>query len=206
MHGLSIIGLALAVSLDSFSVGTAYGLKKTKIPLCSVLIIAACSACVLFLAMNFGKSLESLLSQNAARATGGWLLVALGFAALLHYFVSGRELSREMIHVRIRPLGILIQILKDPEQADADHSGTISPAEAFVLGCALSFDAFGAGIAAAFVEYSALFTACLVACMSGLFLWGGKTFGFHFSESGWLKKVSFVPGILLILIGLSRMK
>ena len=42
-HSHSIL-LALAVSLDSFSVGFTYGLRKMRIPFKSIMIIACCSA------------------------------------------------------------------------------------------------------------------------------------------------------------------
>ena len=50
----SLVLLALAVSLDSFSVGFTYGLRKMRIPFKSILIIACCSAVTLMIAMLIG--------------------------------------------------------------------------------------------------------------------------------------------------------
>ncbi|HET7616735.1 MAG TPA: sporulation membrane protein YtaF, partial [Bacillales bacterium] len=154
--------------------------------------------------------IEAFLSTATASRLGGWILIAIGVYALLQFFFSRQEKepvasTREVFNVRLKKFGILIKILREPTEADIDRSGTISATEAFLLGCALSFDAFGAGIGAAFVGYPPLFTALLVAFMSGLFLWSGKSFGFHFSDAKWLRKASFLPGLLLILVGLFRM-
>ena len=55
LHGWLIIALAFAVSLDSFGVGTTYGLRKIRIPLVSTVIIAGCSGAVLSMGMCMGK-------------------------------------------------------------------------------------------------------------------------------------------------------
>ncbi|MDI5788515.1 hypothetical protein PO124_09275 [Bacillus licheniformis] len=49
----------------------------------------------------------------------------------------------------MKSLGIVIHILRKPTSADIDKSGIITGIEAFLLGFALSIDAFGAGIGAA---------------------------------------------------------
>lgn len=57
MQMVSILLLALAVSLDSFSVGFTYGLRKMKIPLKAIIVIAFCSGTVMFISMLIGSFL-----------------------------------------------------------------------------------------------------------------------------------------------------
>ena len=61
-NAFSIILLALAVSLDSFSVGFTYGLRKMRIPFKSIAIIACCSALTLTISMLIGHLLQQVLS------------------------------------------------------------------------------------------------------------------------------------------------
>lgn len=199
----SLFLLAFAISLDGFSVGTIYGLRKMRIPLSSILIISACSFMMIILSMTIGGIIEPIISPNVASSIGGWILVVIGLGTLLQYLRGLRKTPKKhrLFNIKFKQFGVVTKIFREPASADLDQSGIISGAEAFLLGLALSFDAFGAGIGAAFLGYSAVFTAFLVAFMSALFLWAGKTVGYLFSEVKWIKKASFIPGILLILIG-----
>ncbi|WP_372636321.1 manganese efflux pump, partial [Cohnella sp.] len=46
---VSLLLLALAVSLDGFGVGVTYGLRGIRVPWVSIAIIAACSGLMLFI-------------------------------------------------------------------------------------------------------------------------------------------------------------
>jgi putative sporulation protein YtaF len=86
--------------------------------------------------------------------------------------------------------------------ADFDRSGTITGVEALLLGVALSLDAFGAGVGAAMLGFSPYYLALTVAAMSSLFVLGGIKSGAFFSRCEWVQKFTFLPGVLLILIGM----
>lgn len=206
---ISLLLLAFAVSLDSFSVGLTYGLRKMKIPVKSIGVIAVCSAAVLMTAMMIGHFLESFFSPELAETIGGTVLIVLGGWVLFQFFRDDQSemLSHEKIilNFEIKSLGIVINILKKPMSADFDRSGTINGIEAVMLGLALSLDAFGAGIGAALLGFSPGYLALTVACMSSLFVYAGMRMGSYFSERSWLQKFSFVPGILLIIIGLLKL-
>ncbi|KHD84401.1 sporulation membrane protein YtaF [Heyndrickxia ginsengihumi] len=209
---LSIFILAFAVSLDNFSTGFTYGLRKMRIPLKSVLIIAICSGVSLFISMLFGKSLLTFMQPEVANRIGGTILILIGAWVLFQFFRSRHEQEDDeavleekvVLNLEIRSLGFVIHILKKPTSADFDRSGTITGIEAFMLGIALSLDAFGAGIGAAMMGYSSYLLSILVTLMSFLFVSGGLKLGNIFSHLSWMKKVSFLPGILLILIGIYK--
>src|SRR5699024_11112507 len=136
----SLIILAFALSLDSFSAGLAYGLRAIRVPLKSVCIIGLCSARSLSIAMLFGQLLDSFLSPVAANRFAGTILILIGTLALYQVFRPERPLTDEKVlfKLEIRSVGVVINILKKPQQADFDQSGTITGLEAFVLGIALS--------------------------------------------------------------------
>jgi putative sporulation protein YtaF len=203
---LSLVVLAFAVSLDSFTVGFTYGLRKMQIPLKSILIIATCSAVSLLIASGVGHVLSRILSPNITDKIGGFILILLGAWVLYQFFrpEKNKELvliEKTIVNFEIKSLGIVINILRKPMSADFDLSGTITGIEAFMLGLALSLDAFGAGVGAAMLGFSPVYLAVAVAIMSSLFVWMGIKSGTFFSKSDWVQKFTCIPGILLIIIG-----
>lgn len=203
---ISLFILAFAVSLDSFSVGFTYGLRKMKIPFKSILIIATCSAVSLLIASSVGHTLGKILSTNITDKIGGFILILLGAWVLFQFYrpEKNKELvsiEKTIINFEIKSLGIVINILRKPMSADFDQSGTITGIEALMLGLALSLDAFGAGVGAAMLGFSPLYLAIAVAIMSSLFVGMGIKSGSLFSKSDWVQKFTFIPGVLLIIIG-----
>ncbi|GKS09179.1 sporulation membrane protein YtaF [Paenibacillus chitinolyticus] len=115
------------------------------------------------------------------------------------------EREPRMFSIEIKRLGLVIQILRTPSAADVDRSGNISSSEATLLGIALSLDAFGAGIGAALIGYTPLLTSAVIAVTSGLFIYFGLKIGYQYSGLGWIRKVSVLPGVVLILMGISKL-
>lgn len=231
-HFASMAALAIAVSLDSFGVGITYGLRKIKIPFISILIIACCSGGVIGVSMQAGAWLSNHLSPTAASRIGAGILVMIGIWALYQYYRSmneqrdGKSEAEEAADVKaaaepstdtdeqvkeasvftieLKRLGLVIQILRKPQTADFDASGTISASEALMLGIALSLDAFGAGIAAALLGLHALYTPIVIALCGAIFLIGGTMLGRKLSHLPIVNYISGLPGLLLILLGIIK--
>jgi putative sporulation protein YtaF len=206
----SLLLLAFALSLDSFSVGFTYGLRQMVMPLKSVLIIASCSAISLIIAVSIGHGLENVLSPSITASLGGIILIALGAWVLYQFFRPEKEKEmleheKTIVNFEIRSLGLAINILKKPMSADFDQSGTITGIEALMLGFALSLDSFGAGIGAALLGFSPIYLAITVAIMSSLFVLLGIKSGTFFHKFEWIQKFTFLPGILLIIIGIWKL-
>lgn len=105
---------------------------------------------------------------------------------------------------QFRVFGVMIQILRDPSKADADRSGHIMGWEAVMLGLALSLDAFGAGISLTFLGYTPLLVALCIAVMGTLLLTVGLSLGRRAGKRKWLSRLTWLPPILLIFIGLVK--
>ncbi|MBA4537092.1 sporulation membrane protein YtaF [Bacillus aquiflavi] len=205
---LSILLLAFAVSLDSFTVGFTYGLRNMRIPLKSLVIIATCSAISMTVAMTIGHVIATIFSPVLGERVGGFILILIGTWVIYQFFQPEKTkdqapLAHEKMIVKfeIKSIGLAIHILRKPMSADFDRSGTITGMEAFLLGIALSLDAFGAGIGAAMLGFSPIFLAASVAIMSPFFVFLGIKSGSAFSKYKWVQKLTFIPGVLLILIG-----
>ncbi|APH04117.1 sporulation membrane protein YtaF [Bacillus weihaiensis] len=209
---VSLMLLAFAVSLDSFSVGFTYGMRKMRIPLKSIIVIACCSAATMLFAMMVGELLTKVFPIYITEKLGGFILMLIGAWVLYQFFRPSKENQEEkvtgektLINFEIKTLGIVINILRKPMSADIDKSGTITGIEAFLLGFALSLDAFGAGIGAAMLGYNPLIMSILVAVMSSIFVSLGIKSGHIFSRFSWMDKFSCLPGIILIMIGIWKL-
>ncbi|KIL35574.1 membrane protein [Cohnella kolymensis] len=218
----SMVLLSFAVSLDGFGVGLTYGVRKIRIPVSSILIISACSGLIILMSMMVGVALTNWMSPHGASAVGACILIGIGCWALIQFLRSGEPAEQterpasapadhaESVHkpvltLELRVFGIMIQILRTPSAADVDRSGIISAGEAFLLGTALSLDAFGAGIGAALVGFPPLATAVLIAASSGFFLWTGTRVGFWAAGWRWMRRLSMLPGIILITMGIFKL-
>ena len=202
--------LAFAVSIDSFSVGFTYGLKQMRIPLASIIVIACMSAATMLLSMYIGGLLSKVLSAGTAEKIGGSLLIMLGIWVLYQNFrpqekgIPEEAEEKVIATIEMKYFGIAINILKKPMDADLDRSGTIVGIEAVVLGIALSLDAFAAGLGAAMLGFSPLLLAGSIGVMSALFIKMGMGFGTKLSYQRWINQLSYLPGILLILLGVLK--
>lgn len=107
--------------------------------------------------------------------------------------------------LELRHLGVVIQILRTPSSADMDDSGSISSMEAMILGIALSLDAFGAGLGAALLGFSPVWTSLMIALFSGTFLLLGMKTGLKLSGSFWMKHAAALPALLLIAMGIMKL-
>ena len=177
-----------------------------RIPFKSIVIIACCSAMTLTIAMSIGHLLQRFLSPVFAEKMGGIILIILGVWVIYQFFRSEKEKDilpheKVIINLEIKSLGLVIHILKKPMSADFDKSGTITGVEAIMLGLALSLDAFGAGIGAVMLGFSPGYLALAVALLSSLLVFFGIKLGSYLSQITWLQNFSFLPGILLIIIG-----
>ena len=192
--------LVIAVSLDGLGVGVSYGVKKTRIPLTAIIIIMLCSGFTVLIAMTVGDTLKLLLPPALSERIGGVILIGLGIFTFLNIIKS-----KETSLVETEKQNVLTdmkKVLRSPLHADLDNSGNISKPEAAMLGIALALDAFGAGIAASFLHYSATLTAVLVALMSGAFLFAGMKLGLFLSKYKMVNFFSYFPPLLLIGLGL----
>lgn len=206
-----LVILSVALSIDGYGVGVSLGMRGMKIPLKSIIVISICSAISLGVAMLIGEFIAQHVSHDAAEKTGGIILILLGIWLVYQFFKKEKDSletqSKEKIifNYEIKSLGVVISILQKPTDVDFDKSGTINGVEALVLGIALSLDAFGAGIGAAMIGIAPLVLAASIGFMSSIFIWSGLQSGKILSKSRLVKNLSFLPGVLLILIGFLKL-
>lgn len=207
MELLTVILFGLAVSGDGFAAGIAYGIRKIRIPVLSLTVISLASALAVCFSMLCGRGITAVIPAEAAVKIGALLIVAIGVYLLLQ---AGREKINDLnnsedepiLSLSIKPMGIIIQILREPARADFDHSGEISPREAFFLGLALAFDAMGAGIGIAMAGYNIFYTVLAVGMLKFILVKLGFAIGAYCHHNLIKSIASIVPGVIFISIGI----
>jgi putative sporulation protein YtaF len=217
--GLAIL-MAVALSLDGFGVGLAYGLRRIRIPVSSLIVIAMCTVFAMGVSMLFGSLIKLWLTFVPARLLGSLILLALGLFQLCRALlnrnqetlpeavpalavIQEKSISEPEFRFQLEFLGFVIQVLKTPQIADVDGSGGISLKESFLLGSALAMDAFASGIGAAMAGMT-LSVIGLVALTQIIMLGLGQQMAGKIPEN-WTSKAEYLPGTVLILIGLGKL-
>jgi len=214
MELLALALFALALNMDSFAAGVAYGVRKIKLPVTSLAIISMMSMGAITMSMLMGGVLAAYFSPTFAHRLGGVILLLIGLWVLLQSLQENRRKSHgeetdeehpsTIVQIHIRSLGLVIQILREPSRADLDRSGTISSKEAILLGLALALDAFAAGFAVSMLGFGILPTALMVGIGHFALTYLGLLAGMGAIATGLSRKISVLPGFILIALGLFK--
>lgn len=199
-----LIFLIIGVSIDGFGVGITYGMQRIRVPFPALSIIMFCSGLIVYISMTIGNVLRSFITPESAGMTGGIILLFIGLFCLFNVLRSKRDTPFKE-NPDDETWGNFKTVIKEPHQADLDHSGSISAKEALLLGTALAIDAFGAGLGAAMLGYSPLVTAPSIAFMSGFFVLCGIRLGIFLATKKWMQRLSLLPPLLLIMLGFINM-
>ncbi len=215
MELLSYVFFALALNLDSFGAGMAYGSRQIYVPVSSLCIISLISVAAITISMLGGQILLAALPVTLAQKAGGILLMLIGLWVLYQTrrdqervtenTASDKNSTGKTIKIHIRPLGLVIQILKEPTRADLDKSGVISPSEATILGVALAMDAFAAGFAVSILGFSIILTAAVVGVGHFFLTYLGLLAGRSVTKFRLGRRLTTLPGCLLIVLGLLKL-
>lgn len=207
MEHIAALLFALAVSADGFAAGVAYGIKRIRIPVIPLLVIAVSSAAAVSVSMVLGTGLAAILDPRWASYTGACLLIAIGCYFLMGAFretISNLQIDPQepLLSFNIKTLGIIVHILKEPSKADFDSSGEISVREAAFLGLALALDALGAGVGFALTGMNILFTALCVGMLKFILVYSGMWIGQCCKGSRVTGAAALLSGFILVVIGL----
>jgi len=217
--GVAIL-MAVALSLDGFGVGLAYGLRRIRIPMSSLIVIALCTVFAMGISMLFGSWVTIWLKFIPARLLGATILITLGGVQLAKAIWNSQQeifpqalpamavavqkpVLEPIFRFQLNFFGLVVQVLKTPVIADVDGSGGISLRESLLLGSALAVDAFASGIGAAMAGMT-LSVIGIVALTQIMMLRLGQQMAGKIPEN-WTVKAEFLPGLVLILVGLGKL-
>jgi len=208
---LYVLLLGFAVSIDGFIAGISYGLKNINIPLISLSIVGITTTLCTGLAMVSAHILGALINTKIALLVGALLLTAMGLFSLFQEYCTTKVRAEPNNNEVLSPnltfsIGrLVINIMTKPETADVDHSQFISSLEAVLLGLALGIDNMIAIFAAALVSPLPPYTPISMGGIQILVISSGIYTSNHFVSDQLKKKIPYLPGIILIVLGLIRL-
>ncbi len=204
-----VLLLGLAVSIDAFAAGVAYGIKSIKMPANSLAVIGVITALCTSTAITLAYYLGSFINTSLAVAAGSLLLIAIGaWNIFQEYITKNKKLqgaSTDNPSLKLRIGRIVISIMSDPETADIDRSRSISPSEAILLGLALGIDNMVATFAAALIKPLPLYTPAIMAFIQMLLIAVGISAASRLISDDLRKRFPYVPGAILIILGIIRL-
>ncbi|MBE3583451.1 MAG: hypothetical protein IMX01_04995 [Limnochordaceae bacterium] len=194
--------LTVVLSLDALAAGVAYGLRRIRVPMPSLLLMSGGCGLLFAGANSIGHVLTWALGTTASHWLGGILLIGRGVwmglqprpeqngAVAATAEGAGGEsatAARPWVHLemKLRSVGLVIQILRYPDTSDLDRSGLISGAEAVLMGFALALDSLGVGMAAALGHDNGWLAPVLLAAGTALALWLGSWWGGRATRRWW---------------------
>lgn len=205
---LSIAIYAIATNIDNLGVCIAYGANGTRVTPAANLSIALFSGLATVLSINAGRMLSRVLPGDGSELLGGLLMLVIGGFISLKALVESANPTRdskELWRFSIRPLGLVIQILKEPLQADRDHSHSIDLKESIALGMALAINCLASGTALGLTNLPALPTAGLVSLGS----YGSTYLGWRIGKIArhrWSnRQTGVIAGLFLVLLSLFQL-
>jgi len=211
MNLFYILFLGLAVSIDGFVAGIAYGFKNICIPITSIVIVCIITIFCTGAGMAAAYVLGTFINTQLALLLGALLLILIGLFSLMQEFftkdafesmVNGEIISPKLTFSIGR---LVINIMSNPELADVDHSQGINHFEALFLGFALGVDNMIATFAAALMEPLPFYTPLLMGIIQISVISAGIYTSTHLISDQLKKSFPYLPGTLLILLGIIRL-
>jgi len=211
MNLIYVLLLGFAVSIDGFVAGIAYGLKNICIPRTSLLIVGITTILCTSVAIEIAYILGALINTQLAILLGALVLIMIGLFSLFQEYlikdaknyISNGEVTSPKLTFSIGRL--VINIMADPEKADVDQSQRINPLEALLLGLALGVDNMVATFAAALMEPLPFYTPFIMGFIQIIVITAGIYTSRRFISDQLKKSFPYLPGIILIILGLIRL-
>ncbi len=196
MNIVAIFLFALSANIDSFTVAITYGVRKIRIGLANNLLIATISSIGTLLSMYAGSFIGRFLPPIATEMIGSFILIGIGLFTLKGTLVKKKPPKQASTSRSWEDL------LKSPEIADVDHSGSIDVREAGVLALALTINNAGLGIGAGFAGFSPLLTTLITFGGSVLSIAAGCAVGKLWASRISQNVAQIIASLLIIGIGL----
>jgi len=205
MHLISLILIATAVSIDGFWGGFAFGLRRIKIKILPLVIIAFWSVVCTMVTMLIGYNLKEIIPLEAAKYIGAGLLILLGTFTLKEGYKQKQELSTNSHDLCDIKFSDLIKIIRNPLLADVDKQNDIKPMEGTLLGIAVAMDASIAAFTVSLMGVNPYTTPFLFGLTHFVLIGLGNVIARHSEINKLAEKFSLLPGIILMILGLLRL-
>jgi putative sporulation protein YtaF len=200
MHWISILLIAFASNLDNLGIGISFGMRLTKIPIMSNIIIAIITMMGTFISMTLGEYVTRFLPESGANILGAAIIIAIGI-----WTIAATFRKRDLELGADKASNSIVGVIRNPSTADIDQNKVISFKESFTLGIALALNNIATGIGAGATGVSPLWTTVAAGLFSILFIGIGSKVGLIIARTWFGRYSIIISGILLISIGIYEM-
>jgi len=198
---LQAAAIAISISIDALAASFAYGCKKIKIPVLSLLIINLICTTIIGSSFIFGMALIQHIPPWLATGISFSILLIIGLVKLFDSITKSiirkyTQIDKE-INLSVFNFKLVMRLYADPEAADVDVSKSISAKEAAVLAISLSLDGFAVGLGAAMIGVNGLILVLLTLVIGFAALFLGCWLGNKAADK--LRfNLSWLAGVILI--------
>lgn len=202
MNFLSPLLISISSNLDTFIVGTSYGIKKIRMTKSSLLLITIITSIGTFISMYLGKIIATLFNENIANIFGSILLSLVGVYFIVEHIRIEKKHRGEDISYYVENNLKYKEILENPNIIDTNNSYVIEINEAFLLSCALTLNNLGIGFTASITGISIPLSVFFnfIASVIGFFL--GYFINNNYFSKLFMKYATLASGVILIVLGL----
>lgn len=182
MNILSLVLLAVSLSIDALGIGISYSIRKIKISFFPKTIISLISFLITYISISFGTFASKFIGIIPAKIIGSSMLILYGIITIYQ------------------------GIKKEPKNYDLDSSKNIDLKESIYIGIALSIDSFAGGLSYSIAGYKSLLTPVFVGILQFLFLSTGLFLGnkILLKKSLSSKFISIISGTIFIILAFSK--
>lgn len=182
----TILILSIFQNIDDLMMGFAYSLRKEPIPFKAIVTIFVGSAISMILAMELGKFLSGVLTEKIEAFFSAFLLAGLGIRIIWKYWRSQPDEDSY-------------------SELPKEKADTFNFLDALLLGMALGMDDNVEAVGLAMIGFPVGLTVFIFKFMAFLSFCSGIIIGrFGFSKLP-LKRLEFLPGVILILLGIKQL-
>lgn len=198
----SLILIAIAVSIDGFWGGFAFGMRKIKITLISLLFISSWSVLCTMIAMVIGHYLKFVIPIGMAKYIGGTLILLLALYTLKEGYEHRKE-QKGAVKPKIN-IHDLAKILQNPWLADYDNQDDIKPMEGILFGLAVAMDASIAAFTIALIGMNPFTTPFLFGLSHVVLIGSGNIVARTNIVADLGERFALIPGLILLVIAVLR--
>ncbi len=207
MEFIGLLLLSLSLSVDAFTIGASCALGGIKTSWRARIIICLISVLIMGVSVVSGEWLARLMSENVSKLIGCGMLCLLGIYIIFGSFGKTKNhREKKSFTFVLKPLGITVNIIRDPTSCDIDKSNSIDTLEACYIGAALSIDSVGAGISMGVSGVNALTAAGMSGLCQLIFLCAGLYLGVRLKNIKRIPQRAFtiISGVILIVVSVVR--
>ncbi|ADQ41692.1 protein of unknown function DUF204 [Caldicellulosiruptor acetigenus I77R1B] len=204
MNIYQVLVVILSLNIDALFFGVAFGAKGIKILAKSKLIIFFTSMSITIISFFMGKGCGKFLEPQLSSHLGAIFMIIIGIVFVIRTLLekNSSPLPKTLVNLSLKSLGLTIKIIKEPVLSDIDSSGSIEPAEALLVAFALSFDSLSASFSLGLSNLANIKQILLIPVFQFLAISAGNVFAYFFKTFRKSLIANYIPGIVLIVLGI----